>query len=119
MHRPVEFVCNCMVFSAVFNSISLITEASASTHAFLEFFPSHWLLSSITISEKPDSSERGMNHVCLQMKAEIRKVVSEKYENIVHKGENDQHFLRLPQCFQKSFLSGLIKPSPRESQSTV
>ena len=35
----------------------------------------------------------------------------DRVENIVRKGENAdyQHFLLFPQCFQKFFLSGLIK----------
>ena len=48
--------------------------ATAPIHAFLElfkpvlstiFFPSHWLLSHITIVETIDSSERGMNPVAM------------------------------------------------------
>ena len=58
-------------FNAV---ISYITAASAPIHDFLEFlkqvlrtifFPSHWLLSHITIVVTIDSSERGMNPVAM------------------------------------------------------
>ena len=43
-----------------------ILAATAPIHAFLKvlstiFFPSHWMLSHITIVETMDSSERGMN----------------------------------------------------------
>ena len=60
-----------MPFSTYF---SYITAASTPTHAFLEFFlpvlckiffPSHRLLSHITIIKTMDSSERGMNPVPL------------------------------------------------------
>ena len=39
------------------------------------------------------------------------KFVSGWFENIVGKGENDgyQHFLRVPQCFQKAFYKGSVK----------
>ena len=39
------------------------------------------------------------------------KTVYGRVENIVGKGENadDQHFLLFPQCFQKSFLLGVVK----------
>ena len=53
---------------------SFIAAASALIHAFLEFFqpvlntiifPSHWLLSHVTIVETTDSGERGMNPVAM------------------------------------------------------
>ena len=61
----------------VFNTIStLFTGASAPIHAILKLFlpvlstilfPSHWLLSHITIGETMDSSERGMNTVTMTL----------------------------------------------------
>ena len=53
---------------------SYIAAASAPIHAFLQFFlpvlrtiffPSHWLLSQITIVETTDNGERGMNPVAM------------------------------------------------------
>ena len=53
---------------------SYIMVASAPIHDFLEFFqpvlytiffPSYWLLSQLTIVERMDSSERGMNLVAM------------------------------------------------------
>ena len=37
--------------------------------------------------------------------------VFDRVENIVEKGENagDQHFLLLPQCFQRAFYPGSLK----------
>ena len=60
---------DCMVFNAAFNSISVIFRRSVqlsilswssfnqSLHTI--FFPSHWLLSHITIVGTTDSGERG------------------------------------------------------------
>ena len=65
----------CIVFNAIFNNISVISQQpvhlSMLSWEFFWlvlhtiFFPSHWLLSNITIVEKTDSSERGMNPVAL------------------------------------------------------
>ena len=64
-----------MVFNAVFQQyFSYIAAASAPIHAFMDFFkpvlrkilfPSLWLLSRITIVEKMDSGERGINLVAM------------------------------------------------------
>ena len=60
-----ERLIDCMVFNAVLqHNFSYIIVASAAIHAFLEFFqpalqtilfPSHWLLSHITIVETIDT----------------------------------------------------------------
>ena len=62
-----------VVFNTVFeHHFSYITAASAPIHAFQEFlllvlrkifFPSHWLLSHLTIAETVVGGEKGMNHV--------------------------------------------------------
>ena len=66
---------DCMVLNGVFNSIfNNITAASVLIHAFLDFFqpvictklfPSHWLLSHITIVETTNGGERGINPVAM------------------------------------------------------
>ena len=39
--------------------------ANAPYHAFLKFFPGHWLLSHLTIVQTMDSGDRGMNPVTM------------------------------------------------------
>ena len=65
---------DCMVFNSFQQYFSFIAAASAPIHAFLEFFlpvlrttsfPSHWLLSHITIVKTTDSCEREMNPVAM------------------------------------------------------
>ena len=60
-----------MVFNAVFNSISfiswlpvhlsMVSRSSFNQYPPTIFFPSHWLLSHITIVETTDSGDRGRN----------------------------------------------------------
>ena len=65
---------------------------SACIHAFLEFFlpvlctiffPSHWLLSNITIVETTDSSERGMDPVSMT-------IIHPRKENMPSQGSNQR-----------------------------
>ena len=45
------------------------------------------------------------------MSYELENLFFEREENIVGEGENagHQHFLLLPQCFQKTYFSGSLK----------
>ena len=72
-----------MVFSAVFNSIAA---ASAPIRAFLVFFetvlrtiffPSHWLLSHVTIGETTVNGERGMNPNTMTITNAPKKILTE------------------------------------------
>ena len=64
-----------MMFNTIFNSISVISQRpvhlSMLSSSFFKpvlhtiFFPSHWLLSHITIVKTMDSGERGMNPVAM------------------------------------------------------
>ena len=60
--------------------------ACAPVHAFLEFlqpvlgtifFPSHWLLSDITIVETTDSGKRGMNPVAMTYRQSSKRILTE------------------------------------------
>ena len=72
---PKQWLIDCMVFNAVFNSISSISRRpvylsmlswSSFNHYSAQYsFPSCLLLPHITIIETTDSSERGMNPVAM------------------------------------------------------
>ena len=71
-------------------SYMYIAAASAPIHALLElfqpvlrtiFFPSHWLLSHITIVETTDSGERGMNPVAMTIINPQKKYWSSRDRN--------------------------------------
>ena len=78
--------CSVMPLETFF---SYIVAASASNHAFLEFllpllsrvfFPSHWLLSHITIIETMDSDKRGMNPVAMTPQSSERILAKSERE---------------------------------------
>ena len=74
-----------MVFIAIFNTVSVISQRpvhlsmpsrSSFNQIFAHFFPSHWLLSHITMAARVDSCERGI--ILLQWLSPIlRKSISQ------------------------------------------
>ena len=76
-----DWFIDCRVFNAVFNSISVISRwpvhlSMLSWSSFFQpvlctrFFPSHWMLSQITIVETTDSGERGINPAAMTPRKE-------------------------------------------------
>ena len=95
-----------MVFNAVFNSISVISQQPVSTHPCFPglltiFFPSHWLLSHKTIDKTTESAERGMNLV-------IMTIINPSREYWLSQGLNQQPPGLKTTCYRLSYAGSTV-----------
>ena len=98
----------CMVFNAVFNSISVISPCFPGvllTSTPQIFFPSHWLLSHITTIEPTDSGERGMNLVAMT-------IINPRKEYWGSRDRTSNLLFSSPQCYRLSYGTRLHVSGP-------